>query len=1594
MRKAHTKPSSRRSALSCLLLAQATVAGLGSTTARATDYSTLLGAANIDAAYYLNPNEDVLNDAQSQLDAVGSHTEKLELDQYDLNNTWSSATSKYAWNSNWPAFNSSTTLVSMAQMAPLTKAFSDPSISSYDLTTYSPNIPGGGDGTGYWAKGMTTAQEQAETTSFYNLTKYLMQTYSGTGKSFYLSNWEGDGALVDALPSGDTVPSATEVKGMIQWLNARQAGIDEARSQFATQDPDVKVYGTIEVNHVQAAMQGDVYNGESGFATVTNDVLPYTTTDFVSYSSYDTQKNATGTYSYANAVAYVAAHLPVTAINGQNTQSEYVGEFGLAENYSGSAEVNSTINNVINTATADGMPLAFYWEVYSNELNSGVTTPPGGDGNTSAVQGFYLVKPDGTPATAWSTYRYLIAANDPTQATGGAVERSLHLAYASNFSAPGATLGSAWTTNTSGGAMSVGITNGQVQMTTVNAANTPVGQATLNIDSVLGRGLEVGEYLQFTLNRQNNAGIIGLSAFGVNHGSAIAAGNQPLDVYPNVTGYGWTPMSYNGSNNTNPAYNWNSPSTTLGLRLTSANGDYATISYYVNGTYSGSWLYPTTATSLDSFSLFSQSSTANAEFAFSNLAIYTSGTQASAINYRWDPAHNGSASGGAGTWDFASTSDIYNGAADVTWNVATLADQVTFGGTAGTVTIASSGVTASTLVFNTPDYVISGGAITLLGNQTINAANGLVTFNNAITGSNGLTITGSGVVALAGTNTFSNGLYVSAGATAAFSVDANLGASGQQLLLDGGTLQYTGTTAPTMTRTINIGASGGLIDLVNNAAAGKLIINGTNLITGNGNITKTGPGWLTLYGSNNATGNWNVNGGVVEAGGVSVLGTGSVTINNGGELSNTASGPIPNPVVMNTGGTLSADYNSTSTGTYSGAIAANGNFNVRLGNFWNGTSQSVTLAGNISGAGSITTTFASGDSSTTGVLTLSGNNSGFSGNINVTGGTLTPAVSSNNVLGTGSINLSGGKLALRGSLAPSGTTPIAPMSVTGFNKDEIFGSPDASAFATATAGADGTFSYYQTGYTPQFNPAQTILNTYTTLTGGISGQNLTSVTNNTIYQAAGQSIKTPFSLQSFMADNALQVPKGSTGTLSLATPAAYADLAILAASTNAADNTPSVTINFIDGTSVTTTYKAYDWSIGNDAARESADIFGPSGVNRYSPTTSPGWDERAFGMYETDIDLTDINGVDDSEKLIASVTFAATTGINGLTNIFALSGTSRPMVAGGPNQAYGNNVSITANSDIDVSGSLNAYMQKLSIGTATLTVSSADTTNNPYTLNFQSTGSNGSPTFDIANSAGGGHGTLKFDSVQTGSPIVANPQVFQGFSIIGGTVAFAAHPVGGAPVVTEMSSLSLTGSGTLDLNNNDLIIHNGNLTAVTGYIKSGYGSGGNWQGVGIASSTAADDPTHLTSLGTILNTNRLGAPIYTTFDGQSAVAGDVLVKYTYYGDANLDGQVDGSDYTLIDNGFNNHLTGWYNGDFNYDGTVDGSDYTLIDNAFNTQSSPLAEIALLKVVSIAAQVATGETASLSSSVPEPAPQILFAAVVIGALPRRRRASGSL
>jgi hypothetical protein len=68
--------------------------------------------------------------------------------------------------------------------------------------------------------------------------------------------------------------------------------------------------------------------------------------------------------------------------------------------------------------------------------------------------------------------------------------------------------------------------------------------------------------------------------------------------------------------------------------------------------------------------------------------------------------------------------------------------------------------------------------------------------------------------------------------------------------------------------------------------------------------------------------------------------------------------------------------------------------------------------------------------------------------------------------------------------------------------------------------------------------------------------------------------------------------------------------------------------------------------------------------------------------------------------------------------------------------------------------------------------------------------------------------------------------------------------------------------------------------------------------------------------------------------------GTVLIKYTYGGDANLDGKVTISDYGRIDFNIGLGTHGWFNGDFNHDGKIDINDYGIIDFTVGTQGSQL------------------------------------------------------
>jgi autotransporter-associated beta strand protein len=279
--------------------------------------------------------------------------------------------------------------------------------------------------------------------------------------------------------------------------------------------------------------------------------------------------------------------------------------------------------------------------------------------------------------------------------------------------------------------------------------------------------------------------------------------------------------------------------------------------------------------------------------------------------------------------------------------------------------------------------------------------------------------------------------------------------------------------------------------------------------------------------------------------------------------------------------------------------------------------------------------------------------------------------------------------------------------------------------------------------------------------------------------------------------------------------------------------------------------------------------------------------------------------------------------------------------------------------------------------TGTITDNGAGSLVKAGTGNFNLSGSN-----TYTGSTNVSAGTLTVTSINA-LPATTTLSVAQGATLVISN--------GSAPIAVTVANIS--GGGVVQLNNNALVVHAGSLSAVSTMVAAGYNNGG-WNGsAGIVSSTASSDTTFLTAIGTIVNDDGSGHPLYGTngsirgtFDAATPAEGDVLVKYTYYGDANLDGQVDSSDYSRIDAGFVSQLTGWGNGDFNYDGAVNGSDYTLIDNAFSTQGGSLAAEIAGPAASATAQIANTGGAS---AVPEPTAFTLLGIGTVGLLGRRRR-----
>ena len=245
-------------------------------------------------------------------------------------------------------------------------------------------------------------------------------------------------------------------------------------------------------------------------------------------------------------------------------------------------------------------------------------------------------------------------------------------------------------------------------------------------------------------------------------------------------------------------------------------------------------------------------------------------------------------------------------------------------------------------------------------------------------------------------------------------------------------------------------------------------------------------------------------------------------------------------------------------------------------------------------------------------------------------------------------------------------------------------------------------------------------------------------------------------------------------------------------------------------------------------------------------------------------------------------------------------------------------------------------------------------------------------------------------------------------SIDEGTVRILAD--GSANATTRLTTLSIPGGdtsvATLDLEDNDMIVTAVGYNNVAGKIRHAR-NGGAWNQTGITSSAAAAATPKSKTLG-VLRGNQYLSTDATGFDGFAVNGSDTLVKFTYYGDTDLNGIVNFDDYSRTDAGFNTGGTDWFHGDFDYNGVVNFDDYSLIDLAFNTQSGTLARAAayldgtdpslrgmdspeLQKVVLHLAEFGNVYASSFLNAVPEPTSMFALAALAPLLARRGRRAA---
>jgi hypothetical protein len=358
------------------------------------------------------PAGDYLNEGADRIADLGSRTIKVWLtpsakDSYPI----------FSTNYPWPTgTNAPANLMAMLQTTYYQDLLNRPEFNTYVFVAseFTPKLAGYGYTTTTWKDGLSTTERSNVVTQFSNVTKWLLSSYSNTGKTFIFQNWEGDNDLgfksmtnprsivvtntnpitsiveittntitntwemiTSSTTNADYVEITNRLSNMISWLNARQEGVAVGRLA-ASNAPGVRVYNAAEINFNPGTDSSLPVPDQ--FCMV-NAVVPSLTCDLYSWSNW-ASKEPGKEINVIRGLDYLRAMAPTNS-TGFGVDNIYMGEFGAYEaGYMGTNRLHSAASDATLGALIDkqlayawrwGALHAVQWACYDNGLRADVT---------------------------------------------------------------------------------------------------------------------------------------------------------------------------------------------------------------------------------------------------------------------------------------------------------------------------------------------------------------------------------------------------------------------------------------------------------------------------------------------------------------------------------------------------------------------------------------------------------------------------------------------------------------------------------------------------------------------------------------------------------------------------------------------------------------------------------------------------------------------------------------------------------------------------------------------------------------------------------------------------------------------------------------------------------------------------------------------------------------------------------------------------------------------------------------------------------------------------------------------------------------------